>query len=222
MNRFAIIVAGGSGSRMNAATPKQFLLLSGQPVLMHVLRAFHQFDAGIPISLVLPAAQFDEWKRLCHEHHYTIPHSLINGGETRFHSVKNGLASLKGDGIVAVHDGVRPFVSPELLKNCFETAEKNGSAVPVLPLNESIREKVQDKSKPVDRTRFLTVQTPQCFNLRKLQTAYETAYNDSFTDDASVFEFAGNEIYTVDGSRENIKITWPADLAIAESLIKLR
>ena len=222
MNNFAIIVAGGSGTRMNATVPKQFMILSARPVLMHSIESFFRFDSALPILVVLPKSEIENWKKLCGEYSFDVEHEIVAGGETRFHSVQNGLGRLNGNGLVAIHDGVRPFLSLRLLETVFAEAAKNGSAVPVLSLNESIRELIPGGSKPAVRSRFMSVQTPQCFDLAKIRAAYQTEYRKEFTDDACVFEFAGNKLHTVEGTRENIKITWPSDLLLAESLMKTR
>jgi len=229
--KYAIVVAGGKGLRMGADLPKQFLPIDGKPVLMRTLEAFERAIPGIHIILVLPADQQDFWRELCLRHSFTLPHSIATGGETRFHSVKNGLNSISPDSssvreesLVAVHDGVRPFVSADVIRRCFDAAHDHGAAVPVVPVVETLRQLVPQtqggaESLTVDRSLYRLVQTPQTFQLQLLQRAYEQPYRDAFTDDASVVEALGHPITLVEGNRENIKITTPFDLAVAEALI---
>ncbi len=227
MNRYVIIVAGGRGLRMGGSLPKQFIPLEGKPVLMHTLETFHRWDATARIVLVLPADQQSYWAMLCREIGCRVPHTVATGGETRFHSVLNGLRmvrSLPGfsesDALVAVHDGVRPFVSPSVIEACFGEAEKTGAAIPALPMVESLREKLDDgSSRPVDRSRFVSVQTPQVFRATLLRDAYDQPYTPFFTDDASVVEAAGHPVSLVEGNRENIKLTTPVDLEMARAIL---
>ncbi|NLU38486.1 MAG: 2-C-methyl-D-erythritol 4-phosphate cytidylyltransferase [Bacteroidales bacterium] len=219
---YALIVAGGSGSRMNATVPKQFLLLNDKPVLMHTIERFHEYDNAIEIIVVLPEAQFELWESLCHEYKFSIRHQLVAGGSVRFESVKNGLSRIQGDGIVAIHDGVRPLVSFEAIGHCFEVARLKGNAIPVMPVIESLRIIDGENSKAVDRSSFVTIQTPQVFNVSEIKAAYNQPFNEAFTDDASVLEAAGLAINLVQGNIENIKITHPADLIFAGLLIKNR
>lgn len=221
MKRYVLIVAGGKGLRMGNDLPKQFIPLNGRPVLMHTLERFHQWDASADIVLILPESHQAYWKMLCEELGCAIPHRIANGGETRFHSVQNGLSLIKELGLVAVHDGVRPFVSEEVIDSCFSAAEENGAAIPVTPMTDSIREKDESgKSFPVDRSRFVTVQTPQVFQSRLLLEAYRQPYSPDFTDDASVVEAKGFQVTTVSGNYENIKLTTPFDLLIAEAYVQ--
>ena len=272
---YAIVVAGGKGLRMGTDLPKQFLPIGGIPVLMRTLEAFKRAIDDIHIVLVLPADQQSFWSELCLRHSFTLPHTIATGGETRFHSVKNGLKSLgpspnpspvmegsfKGEGsLVAVHDGVRPFVSEDVISRTFEAARDHGAAVPVVPVVETLRQILPSQkfasplgdelggrllpslarlaetldpsrtgegsgeglssSLTVDRSLFRLVQTPQTFQLPLLLKAYEQPYRDTFTDDASVVEALGHPITLVEGNRENIKITTPFDLAVAEALLK--
>jgi len=229
--KYAIVVAGGKGLRMGADLPKQFLPIDGKPVLMRTLEAFERAIPGIHIILVLPADQQDFWRELCLRHSFTLPHSIATGGETRFHSVKNGLNSISPDSssvreesLVAVHDGVRPFVSADVIRRCFDAAHDHGAAVPVVPVVETLCQLVPQtqggaESLTVDRSLYRLVQTPQTFQLQLLQRAYAQPYRDAFTDDASVVEALGHPITLVEGNRENIKITTPFDLAVAEALI---
>ena len=218
MEKFALIVAGGNGTRMKGKIPKQFLELNGKPVLMHTFEAFQKYDPKIRFVLVLPEIQLINWKKLCVKYNFKIEHSLVTGGETRFHSVKNGLSKISGDGIVFIHDGVRPLVSVKTIDNCFQTAKEKGNALPVISPVESVREKINGTSRTVDRHRYFLVQTPQTFKIGVIKKAYEQNYSQKFTDDASVLENTGHEIHMVDGNRSNIKITYPEDLLIASSL----
>lgn len=219
---YALIVAGGSGSRMNATVPKQFLLLNDKPVLMHTIERFHEYDNAIEIIVVLPEAQFPLWENLCHEYKFSIRHQLVAGGSVRFESVKNGLMKIDNDGIVAIHDGVRPLVSFETIGRCFEVARLKGNAIPVMPVIESLRMIDGENSKAVDRSSFVTIQTPQVFSVSEIKAAYNQPFSEVFTDDASVLEAAGSAINLVHGNIENIKITHPADLIFAGMLIKNR
>jgi 2-C-methyl-D-erythritol 4-phosphate cytidylyltransferase len=221
MNKIAIIVAGGKGERMNADVPKQFLEINGKPILMHTLEAFMNFDASLQLILVLPAAQIDFWETLCEAHDFSIPHQIVAGGQTRFHSVKNGLDVVKIPSLVAIHDGVRPLVSKDTIARCFDTAEKFGAAIPTMDSIESIRFVDANGSKSVDRTAYKMVQTPQVFDAELLKKAYEQEFSVLFTDDASVVEAMGVKVHLVEGNRENIKITTGFDLIVAERLLEL-
>lgn len=220
MKKFVVIVAGGSGNRMGTEIPKQFLELCGKPVLMHTLQLFHDFDPESSLILVLPAAQQEFWSDLCLKHQFSLSHQVVSGGEARFHSVKNGLSLIDDDGIVFIHDGVRPLVSYKTLSRCLETAEKSGNAIPVLPVNESLRKLDGEQNISVDRSLFFSVQTPQTFRSQQILEAFNQDFDPAFTDDASVAEKAGFSINMVEGNRENIKITTPADLIIAEAFLK--
>ncbi|MDR1499878.1 MAG: 2-C-methyl-D-erythritol 4-phosphate cytidylyltransferase [Tannerellaceae bacterium] len=222
MKRYVLIVAGGKGLRMGAELPKQFIPISGRPVLIRTLECFYAWDKGAERILVIPAAHREYWKRLCEDYDCLPPHLIADGGETRFHSVLSGLEMVAGgSGLVAVHDGARPFVEPELIEACFDAALRYGAAVPVMRMVDSVRLATDDgKSRPVDRSRYLSVQTPQAFRLELLKEAYRQPYTPAFTDDASVVEAMGGEIYTVPGNRRNIKITDPFDLCIAEALLR--
>lgn len=215
----AIIVAGGSGTRMNSPTPKQFLPLQGIPVLMHSLTSFYRFDPSIRLVLALPEHLFDAWQELQNKYGTSIPHKLIPGGETRFHSVYNCLQHLDKEELVAIHDGARPLLSQDLIHRLYTTAENEGSAVPVVPVDESMRVLERSSNKPVDRSLFRIVQTPQVFLTSLLQQAYSQPYSPFFTDDATVFESIGKPIHLVEGDPANIKITHPVDLMIAEALL---
>ena len=215
-----LIVAGGRGTRMGGPQPKQFLELAGRPVLMHTLEAFDRWDASARLIVVLPEDQIDTWKRLCEAHVFGRIHRVVAGGETRFHSVRNGLDAVASDGLIAVHDGVRPLVAPSVIAACFAAAADGGAAVPVVPVVESVREVDADGgSRPVDRTRLRVVQTPQVFRTDVLRAAYRLPYDPRFTDDASVVEASGVAVRLVPGNRENIKLTTPMDLLLAEQLM---
>ena len=218
---YIIIVAGGKGLRMGSDIPKQFLPIGGKPVLMRTLERFREYSVDLQIILVLPEAQQEYWHRLCKEYHFDVEYTLANGGQTRFHSVQNGLAKVPDDaiGVVGVHDGVRPFPSIEVIRNCYETARQKKAVIPVIPVVETVRHLESEKSKTVPRDEYRLVQTPQTFDIQLLKAANKQPYNVGFTDDASVVESFGYEITLVEGNRENIKITTPYDLKIAEVLI---
>lgn len=221
---YVIIVAGGKGLRMGSDIPKQFLPIGGKPVLMRTLERFREYDKDLKIILVLPEAQQDYWRELCKEYGFQVEYQLANGGQTRFHSVQNGLALIPDDaeGVVGVHDGVRPFPSIEVIRNCYTTAREKKAVIPVIPVVETVRHLLvhsKDKSITVPRDEYRLVQTPQTFDIQLLKAANRQPYNDGFTDDASVVESYGHEITLVEGNRENIKITTPYDLKIAEVLI---
>lgn len=216
-----LIVAGGRGTRMGGPQPKQFLELAGRPVLMHTLEAFDRWDASARLIVVLPEDQINTWKRLCEAHVFGRTHHVVAGGETRFHSVRNGLGAVASNGLIAVHDGVRPLVAPSVIAACFAAAADGGAAVPVVPVVESVREVDADGgSRPVDRTRLRVVQTPQVFRADVLRAAYCLPYDPRFTDDASVVEASGVAVRLVPGNRENIKLTTPMDLLLAEQLMR--
>ena len=218
---YIIIVAGGKGLRMGSDIPKQFLPIGGKPVLMRTLERFREYSKDIQIILVLPEAQQAYWHQLCQEYHFDVEYTLANGGQTRFHSVQNGLAKVPDDaiGVVGVHDGVRPFPSNEVIRNCYTTAREKKAVIPVIPVVETVRHLEGEQSKTVPRDAYRLVQTPQTFDIQLLKAANRQPYNDGFTDDASVVEAFGYNITLVEGNRENIKITTPYDLKIAEVLI---
>lgn len=220
MKRYAIVVAGGKGTRMGSTQPKQFLPIGGRPVLMHTLEAFLRYDAGMQLVLVLPPGQRAEWDRLCREHRFTTRHLVADGGDTRFQSVKNGLALVQGSGLVGVHDGVRPFVSTEVIDRCYRLAEEHHAVVPATGVIETLRELVPGGSRTVERGRYRLVQTPQVFDADLLREAYAQPFSPAFTDDASVVEALGATVYLAEGNRENIKITTPFDLIIANALLQ--
>ena len=218
---YVIIVAGGKGLRMGSDIPKQFLPIGGKPVLMRTLERFRAYSSDLQIILVLPEAQQDYWRQLCEEYHFDVEYQLANGGQTRFHSVQNGLALVPDDaeGVVGVHDGVRPFPSIEVIRNCYEIAREKKAVIPVIPVVETVRHLENKDSVTVPRSDYRLVQTPQTFDIQLLKAANHQPYNDSFTDDASVVESYGHAITLVEGNRENIKITTPYDMKIAEVLI---
>ena len=219
MTRTALIVAGGKGLRMGSDLPKQFLPIGGKPVLMHTIEAFHRFDKEIRIVLVLPREQQPYWKELCVKHQFAIDHIIANGGETRFHSVKNGLHYAE-PGLVGIHDGVRPFVSQEVIGRCYEMALAKRAVIPVINVVETVRHLTETGSETVNRDDYKLVQTPQVFDTALLKEAYAQEYTPSFTDDASVVEAMGIPVYLTEGNRENIKITTPFDLKISRALIE--
>jgi 2-C-methyl-D-erythritol 4-phosphate cytidylyltransferase len=211
-----IIVAGGIGQRMGNTVPKQFLLLNNKPIIFYSIQPFLDFDPGIQVVIVLPKEHITTWGSLCKKYCFHVEHKIVEGGETRYHSVKNGLVAVQDCEWIAVHDSVRPFASKSFIEHCFDEAKKLGSAVPAVEVNESVREILGMGSHPLKRSRIRLVQTPQVFLCKMLKEAYKVQYNDSFTDDASVVEAAGNKIYLADGLKDNIKITTPDDMKWAE------
>src|ERR1041385_1516079 len=224
VKHYVIIIAAGRGSRMQSPTPKQFLKLSGKPVLLHSIAAFAGYDKNISIILVLPSDQFQQWQKIEEEYGVPVPVQITAGGETRFESVKNGLALIpeENDAIVAVHDAVRPLVTKKTIINSFNMAERNGSGVPAIPLSDSIRQIVSKESVAVDRSKYCLIQTPQCFTVPLLKKAYAQEYKYTFTDDASVVESTGETIHLVDGNADKFKPHPPTDRAVAEAILKYR
>ena len=223
MNKYVIIVAGGKGLRMGGELPKQFIPVEGRPVLMHTLDAFHTCDSSIEIILVLPRDHQPYWQELCREYQFAVPHRIADGGATRFHSVQNGLALVDApEALIAVHDGVRPFVAHEVINRCYQDAEQYGAVVPVIPVVETVRHLLPEGSKTVSRDDYRLVQTPQTFRASLLRRAYEQPYRETFTDDASVVEALDNVVHLVEGNRENIKLTTPDDLKIFKALLALQ
>ena len=221
MKKHILIVAGGKGLRMGSETPKQFLPVGGRPVLMRTIERFHQYDPQMGIVLVLPKEQQEYWKALCKEYAFSLPHLIADGGATRFHSVKNGLRAIpEDDGLTGVHDGVRPFVSLDVIRRCYQEAATRQAVVPVIAIHESIRRVTSSGSQAANREEYKLVQTPQVFSTRLLKKAYEQAYSPAFTDDASVVEATGMTVHCTEGNRENIKLTTPFDLKIANALIE--
>ncbi|MDX5422044.1 MAG: 2-C-methyl-D-erythritol 4-phosphate cytidylyltransferase [Hymenobacteraceae bacterium] len=215
---YAIIVAGGSGSRMQRDIPKQFIEVAGKPILMHTIERFYTCNPQVRLIVVLPQEQLVTWRELCRKHSFKLFHMTVPGGATRFGSVKNGLAAVLGEeALVAVHDGVRPFVETATIKAAYATAAAHGSAVVAVSPKDSIRELTQEGSRAVPRANYKLVQTPQCFKASILRRAYEQAEQEHFTDDASVVEQLGEKVVLVEGSYRNIKLTTPEDLILAEA-----
>lgn len=217
-SKSVIISAGGIGKRMGAEIPKQFLILKGKPIIFWTIEKFYQYDSSIEIIVVLPEYHVPLWESLCQKYVFTLNYKIALGGDERFHSIKNGLAECTGE-LIAVHDAVRPLVSIEVIAACFENAKYNLACIPVVSVKESIRKIEKEKSYTVNREDYKIVQTPQCFDGNILRKAYRQNYSKLFTDDASVVEADGAKIYMIDGNDENIKITTPTDLLIAEQLI---
>ena len=219
---YVIIVAGGKGMRMGSELPKQFIPVAGKPVLMRTIERFYQYNHDLNIIVVLPQSQQSFWSNLCRQYHFSIHHTIVNGGDTRFASSKNGLSAIPADtkGLVAIHDGVRPFVSADVIGRCFDKARNSGAAIPTIPVIDTLRQVniKNDDTVTVDRSLFRAVQTPQVFDITLACRAFSQSYRDSFTDDASVIENLGVKISMVEGNRENIKLTTPFDLKIAEVL----
>ena len=218
---YIIIVAGGKGLRMGGDIPKQFMTVGGKPILMRTIDCFHQYSDDIRIILVLPEAHRKYWQELCAEYHFDTPHEIVQGGETRFHSVSNGLAAIPDDatGTVGIHDGVRPFVAAEVISRCYDAARAHGAAIPVMPVTDTLRHiDSATTGHNVLRTDYRIVQTPQVFDIALLKRAFTQPFREEFTDDASVVEAMGCSVEMVEGNRENIKITTPFDLKIAETL----
>ena len=217
-----IIVAGGKGLRMGSDIPKQFLLISGKPVLMRTIERFYAYNNDLHIIVVLPHEQQDYWRQLCQEYHFTIVHTLVDGGDTRFASSKNGLAAIDDDdlGVVGIHDGVRPFVSVDVIDKCFATAKTQKAVIPVLPVTDTLRYVGgQEQGYNVVRSNFRIVQTPQVFAVNVAKKAFQQPYQSSFTDDASVVEAMGQQVCMVEGNQENIKLTTPFDLEVAKAIM---
>jgi len=221
MDQYVLIVAGGSGKRMGLETPKQFLELAGRPVLMHTIERFKAFNDAIEIITVLPENQLRHWIELQRKYSFSVPHTLVKGGAHRFFSVKNGLKFVNSPGLVAIHDGVRPFVTIDTINRCFETAGTLGNAIPSICSTESVRILTDKGSMPVNRMNVRQIQTPQVFSAELIKKAYLQEYKPEFTDDATVLEQMGEKINLIDGNRENIKITNPEDLLISTALLPI-
>ncbi len=223
LKKYAVVVAGGSGSRMGSEVPKQFIEICGLPILMHTINVFRKAIQDIEIVLVLPEEQIKTWKNLCLKHNFIHPVEICAGGETRFHSVKNGISCIEDDGLVGIHDGVRPLVSEEAIRRCYQEAAIYGNAIPVTGVVETVRYQEDDsRSNIIDRSKLRLVQTPQVFRIESIKEAFLRDYDETFTDDASVLESNGGIIHLTEGNRENIKITHPIDLVIGEYLIRCR
>ena len=220
MTKNVLIVAGGSGLRMGTGIPKQFLKIGGKPLLMHTINTFYNFDKSFNIILVLPENLIQFWKDLCTKYIFTVKHKVVSGGNTRFHSVKNGLKEIS-TGLVAIHDGVRPFVSQKTISEALRVAKENGNAIPVISIAETIRMEDGNSSRILDRSKIKIVQTPQVFKAEIILNAYQQDYNPDFTDDASVLEATGENIFLSEGNKENIKVTTPSDLIFAEAFLKI-
>jgi 2-C-methyl-D-erythritol 4-phosphate cytidylyltransferase len=221
MNKYAIIVAGGSGKRMGSDIPKQFLLLRGKPILLHTLDVFISYPEKINLILVLPKASMHDWSKLCNQHHFNHKIEIVVGGNSRFQSVKNGLAKIEEqNSLVAIHDGVRPLVSHQIIGDSFRIAQQKGSAIASTPLKESIRKVDGEDSNAIDRSEFRLIQTPQTFRTALIQSAFNNFDKDEgFTDDASVVEKFGARVFLFDGNFQNIKITTPEDMIFAHAII---
>lgn len=228
MRRYMIVVAGGKGQRMGGCMPKQFQLIGGRPVLMVTLERLYDIDSTMKMVLVLPQAHIGLWDELCIKYSFAVPVTVTVGGNTRFHSVQNGLSVVKydckdvEDALVGVHDAVRPFVSQDVVDEAYREAWSNGAAIPMIEIQDSLRHIIagKDASEVVPRDRYRLVQTPQVFRLSLLQRAYEQRYIEAFTDDASVVEALGERIFAVNGNRENIKLTTPFDMMVAKTIIE--
>jgi len=224
MKKYVIIVAGGKGNRFKSELPKQFIMLGGKPILMRTIEAFYNYENSIEIIVVIPEDQIKFWKELCSKHNFKLQHKLVSGGEARFHSVKNGLGLVKGNGIVGIHDGVRPLVDKQTIDNCYIIAGQRGNAIPVVDLVDSVRETDETgNNKMVNRSNYKLIQTPQVFQNELIQAAFRQEYQSSFTDDASVLEaYDGSMINLVEGNRQNIKITMHEDLIYAKAILENR
>lgn len=222
LSKYVLIVAGGSGTRMKSSMPKQLLKLESRPILMHTIQVFYETDNFFQFLVVLPAEFHDKWRELLAEFRFEIPHKLVAAGKTRFESVKNGLSEIKTGGLVAIHDGVRPLVDEVTVRHCFELAGEKGSAVPCMPLAESLRRVYNEDSQSVDRNHYVSIQTPQVFDVDEIKKAYALAMHEDFTDDATVYEALGKTIHLTRGNRENIKITWPSDIYFAEAILRAK
>ena len=226
MKKYAIIVAGGKGVRMESEIPKQFLLLDGTPILMHCIKTFYLYDPTIEIIVALPEEQIDYWKDLTHQYDLNIEHKIVAGGVTRFHSVKNALRLVEENSMVAIHDGVRPLVTVDLIARAYDALKQYRGAYPAIEVSDTLRKWAPSAKayKLVDRNQYCLVQTPQTFLSTYLLRAYDTEYSEEYTDDIEVFSRIRNNfpIKTIEGDSENIKITRPEDLRIASAILKCR
>jgi 2-C-methyl-D-erythritol 4-phosphate cytidylyltransferase len=221
MDLYALIVAGGSGKRMGTDVPKQFLELAGKPVLMRTIERFRSFNVSIKIITVLPEDQLGYWEELQKKYSFSVPNTVVEGGPERFYSVKNGLDKVEDNSLVAIHDGVRPLVSLDTIKRCFDAAEKFGNAIPVISPTDSVRMITEQGNIPVSRQYLRIIQTPQVFDSKLIKKAYLQDYSPDLTDDAMLLEKTGETIHLVEGNRENLKITNPGDMAVAEALFNI-
>jgi 2-C-methyl-D-erythritol 4-phosphate cytidylyltransferase len=219
LKKFAIIVAGGQGLRLGSEIPKQFLLVNNRPIIFYSIEKFSA--VADEVILVLPTTHFEYWNQVCEQYKFTYTVRLVAGGKNRSESVINGLLQIEDDGVVAIHDAVRPLVTPALIDVVFETARIHGSAVPVIPMRESMRIRDSDQSRAVNRDDYFVVQTPQCFDLKAIKKAYHDFPEANLSDDASVFESANHPVRLVEGETSNIKITFREDLALADALLKM-
>lgn len=222
MNKTIIIVAGGKGTRMLGETPKQFIEINNKPILIHTFECFYHYDDSVFFVLALNTEYFSIWRDLIRKYQFSIKHEIVQGGDTRFHSVLNALKKTPDDCLVAVHDAVRPLVNRGTISRCFEVAQEKGCAVPCVEISESVRELIPEGSKAVDRHKLRLIQTPQIFRSDIIKKSYQQAYSEIFTDDASVVENAGYSIHLVEGDRENIKITTREDILIVTAVMKER
>lgn len=220
---YALIVAGGSGTRMQSQVPKQFLLLNGKPILMHTLEAFYCYSASLHIITVLPETDVAWWYSLCHRYDFDIPHRVVKGGQSRTNSVRNGLEAIEEEeGWVAIHDGVRPLISADVIAESFRVAQAKGNAVTSVRLKDSIRRLAEKGgTQAEDREQFRLIQTPQTFLVTAIRNAYRrTPESEVLPDDATLMEKFGEKIHLIEGSYRNIKITTPEDLSIAEAFLR--
>jgi 2-C-methyl-D-erythritol 4-phosphate cytidylyltransferase len=220
LKKYVVIVAAGAGKRFDQNIPKQFELLLGKPMLMYAIETFYQAEPGIQIIVVIRDVFQNHWKSICKSYDFQIPHQIALGGPERFHSVRNGLSLIPDDGLIAIHDGARPLVSRQLIRNAFCMAERFGAVAPAIEVNDSVRMVSGSHHKPVDRRNLHLVQTPQVFNASILKNAYRQQYDPVFTDDVTVVEAMGEKVLLIEGSSGNIKITKPPDLIIAGALLK--
>lgn len=218
MKKAVIIAAGGKGIRMNSNIPKQFNLLQQKPILFYTIEAFFKYSKEVYIVLALPKNHISNWLKLTKEHSFNIPHCIVEGGDTRYNSVKNALEKITNYDIIAVHDAVRPFITNEFLQKLYSTAEEKGTAIPVIQVNETVREITNSQNKVLNREHIFLIQTPQVFNKDWLLKAYELPYSQEITDDAMLVEKAGYNLTFVEGLKYNIKITTPDDLFFANYL----
>lgn len=222
MEKFAVLVAGGKGLRMGSALPKQFLPLNEKPILYHTIKAFREAYSDIHLILVLPQDQLSFAQMVLQCFPERIDLTIVAGGHTRFHSVQNGLQATRDNSIIFVHDGVRPLVSAELIRRCYEQAIEKGSAIPAIAVSDSIRMIDGDTNKPVDREKLRSIQTPQTFRSEIILPAFAQTYSEAFTDEATVVEAHGSEVHLIEGEKSNIKVTTPEDMVLAEALLNER